>query len=303
MNRTETLALFVKAVETGSLSRAARASGVSLPSVSRRLTTLEERIGTRLLIRTTRSLALTEAGRVYYEHAKQMLADLDGVEASLLADAAEPVGRVSVRAPTLFGRAFVLPLLARFLADNPRVQLDVTLLDRDFNLVAEGIDLAIQIGSLPDSRLIVRRLGSLLWVMSAAPAYLERRGIPTIPKDLMQHDCLVFTQPGYEWRFRKDGRSLSLQVPARMRANNLDAVVEAAVAGAGVVYAPAWQVHEHVTAGRLQAVLRDYEVPPLPINALLSHRRLLSSKVRTLIEFLASQLNSRDFSSLSNGPT
>jgi DNA-binding transcriptional LysR family regulator len=303
MDRTETLALFVKAVETGSLSRAARASGVSLPSVSRHLTALEERIGTRLLIRTTRSLALTEAGRVYYEHAKQMLADLEAVEASLLADAGMPVGTVSVWAPTLFGRVFVLPLLARFLADNPRVHLDVTLLDRDFNLVEEGIDLAIRIGPLKDSSLIVRRVGSLLWVVSAAPAYLKRRGVPTIPEDLRHHDCLVFTQPGYEWRFRKDGRIINEQVPARMRANTLDAVVEAAVAGAGLVYAPAWQVREHVTAGRLQAVLRDYEVPSLPINALLSHRRLLSSKVRTLIEFLATQLNSRDFSSLSHNPT
>jgi DNA-binding transcriptional LysR family regulator len=302
MDRTETLALFVKAVETGSLSRAARASGVSLPSVSRHLTALEERIGTRLLIRTTRSLALTEAGRVYYEHAKQMLADLEAVEACLLADAGMPAGTVSVWAPTLFGRVFVLPLLARFLVDNPRVQLDVTLLDRAFNLVEEGIDLAVRIGPLKDSSLIVRRLGSLLWVVSAAPAYLKRRGVPTIPEDLRHHDCLVFTQPGYEWRFRKDGRIINEQVPARMRANTLDAVVEAAVAGAGLVYAPAWQVREHVTAGRLQAVLRDYEVPSLPINALLSHRRLLSSKVRTLIEFLATQLNSRDFSSLSHNP-
>jgi DNA-binding transcriptional LysR family regulator len=299
MDRADTLALFVKAVEVGSLSGAARASGLSLPSVSRHLTALEERIGTRLVVRTTRSLALTEAGRVYYDHAKQMLADLEAVEASLLADASVPTGTVSVWAPTLFGRVFVLPLLARFLADNPRVQLDVTLLDRDFNLVEEGIDLAIRIGPLRDSSLIVRRLGSLLWVVSAAPAYLEHRGVPTTPEHLRHHDCLVFTQPGYEWRFRKGGRSVSLEVPVRMRANALDAVVEAAVAGAGLVYAPAWQVHDHVAAGRLEVVLRDYEVPPLPVNALLSHTRLLSNKVRTLLEFLASQLGSRDFSSLS----
>jgi DNA-binding transcriptional LysR family regulator len=299
MDRADTLALFVKAVEVGSLSGAARASGLSLPSVSRHLTALEERIGTRLVVRTTRSLALTEAGRVYYDHAKQMLADLETVEASLLADASVPTGTVSVWAPTLFGRVFVLPLLARFLADNPRVQLDVTLLDRDFNLVEEGIDLAIRIGPLRDSSLIVRRLGSLLWVVSAAPAYLEHRGVPTTPEHLRHHDCLVFTQPGYEWRFRKGGRSVSLEVPVRMRANALDAVVEAAVAGAGLVYAPAWQVHDHVAAGRLEVVLRDYEVPPSPVNALLSHTRLLSNKVRTLLEFLASQLGSRDFSSLS----
>jgi DNA-binding transcriptional LysR family regulator len=299
MDRADALALFVKAVEVGSLSGAAHASGLSPPSVSRHLTALEERIGTRLVVRTTRSLALTEAGRIYYEHAKQMLADLDAVEASLLANASVPMGIVSVWVPTLFGRVFVLPLLARFLADNPRVQLDVTLLDREFNLVEEGIDLAIRVGPLKDSSLIVRRLGSLLWVVSAAPAYLERHGVPTTPEDLRHHDCLVFTQPGYGWRFRKYGRTSSVQVPARMRANALDAVVEAAVAGTGLVYAPAWQVCEHIAAGRLQVVLRDYEVPPLPINALLSHTRLLSNKVRSLLEFLASQLGSQDFSSLS----
>jgi DNA-binding transcriptional LysR family regulator len=298
MDRADALALFVKVVEVGSLSGAARATGLSLPSVSRHLTALEERIGTRLVVRTTRSLALTEAGRVYFEHGRGMLADLEAVETGLLANARVPMGTVSIWAPTLFGRVFVLPLLGRFLADNPSVQLDVTLLDRDFNLVEEGVDLAIQIGTLKDSSLIVRRLGSLLWVVSAAPCYLEQRGVPKTPDDLRHHDCLMFTQPGYEWRFRKRGRSVSLQVPTRMRANTLDGVVEAAIAGAGLVFSPAWQVRKHVAAGRLRAVLRDFEAPPLPINALLTHAKLLSNKVRALLEFLASRLGSHDFSSL-----
>lgn len=298
MDRIDALELFVAVVDAGSLSGAARASGLSLPSVSRHITALEERVGTRLVIRTTRSMAMTEAGRVYYEHARRMLADLKEVEAGLLADASVPAGKMSVWAPTLFGRVFITPLLARFLADNPRVTIDVTLLDREFNLVEEGIDLAIRIGPLKDSTLIVRRLGSLLWVVSGSPAYLRRRGTPRTPEDLDAHDCLVFTQPGYEWRFRRDGRAVGRKVPARMRANALDAVVAAAVAGTGLVYAPAWQVRDHVAAGRLRVVLRDYEVPPLPINALLSHSRLLSNKVRMLVDFLATQLSSRDFSSL-----
>jgi len=299
MNRTDSLALFVKAVDTGSLSGAARALRLSLPSVSRHITALEERIGTRLIIRTTRSLALTEAGRIYYEHAKQILAHLDEVEANLLADAAVPSGKVSVWGPTLFGRVFLVPLVARFLADNPRITLDVTLLDRPFNLVEEGVDLGIRIGPLKDSSLIVRRLGSLLWVVSGAPSYLERRGEPNTPAELTNHDCLVFSQPGYEWRFRSGGRTVSMQVPARMSSNTLDVVVAAAVAGAGLVYAPAWQVRDHVAEGRLKVVLREYEVAPLPINAILSHTRLLSAKVRSLLEFLARELASRDFTSLS----
>jgi DNA-binding transcriptional LysR family regulator len=134
-------------------------------------------------------------------------------------------------------------------------------------------------------------------VVSRAPGYLKRRGTPRTPDDLDDHDCLVFTQPGYEWRFRRDGRVSSRQPPPRMRANALDAIVEAAVAGNGLVYAPALQVEDHVAAGRLRVVLRDFEVPPLPINAVLSHTRLLS-KVRTLVDFLATQLNSRDFALL-----
>jgi DNA-binding transcriptional LysR family regulator len=298
VDRIDALELFVAVVDAGSLSGAARASGLSLPSVSRHITALEEHVGTRLVIRTTRSLAMTEAGRVYYEHARRMLADLHEVEAGLLADASVPAGKLSIWAPTLFGRVFIAPLLARFMADNPRVTIDVTLLDREFNLVEEGIDLAIRIGPLRDSNLIVRRLGSLLWVVSGAPSYLRRRGTPRTPEDLDAHDCLVFTQPGYEWRFRRDGRAVGRKVPVRMRANALDPIVAAAVAGNGLVYAPAWQVRDHVEAGRLRVVLRDYEVPPLPINALLSHTRLLSTKVRMLVDFLAAQLNSRDFSSL-----
>jgi DNA-binding transcriptional LysR family regulator len=296
MDRTDSLALFVKAVEAGSLSGAARESGLSLPSVSRHITALEERIGTRLVVRTTRCLALTEAGRAYYEHAKQPLADLAEVEAGLLADAAVPAGKVNLWAPTLFGRVFIVPLLARFLADNRRVSLDVTLLDRDFNPVEEGVDLAIRIGPLKDSSLIARRLGSLLWVVSGAPEDLDRRGEPAAPEDLKEHDCLVFTQPGYEWRFRKNGRDVSMRGPARMSANAL----AAAVAGAGLVYAPAWQVRDHVAAGRLKVVLRAYEVPALPVNALLSHTRLLSNKVRSLLEYLARELGSCDFSSLTD---
>ena len=298
MDRIATLELFVAVVDAGSLSGAARASGLSLPSVSRHITALEQHVGTRLVIRTTRSLAMTEAGRVYYEHARRMFADLNELEQGLLADASITAGKLSIWAPTLFGRVFIAPLLAGFLAQNPRVTIDVTLLDRDFNLVEEGIDLAIRIGPLKDSSLIIRRLGSLLWVVSAAPGYLRRRGTPRTPADLDDHDCLVFTQPGYEWRFRRDGRATGRQPPARMRANALDAVVEAAVAGNGLVYAPAWQVQEHVAAGRLRVVLREYEVPPLPINAVLSHTRLLSNKVRTLLDFLAAQLASRDFSTL-----
>lgn len=287
MDRTDALALFVKAADVGSLSGAARSLGLSLPSVSRHMTALEERLGTRLLIRTTRKLALTEAGRVFYARAKQILADLDEAESSLLTDARVPTGKLSVCGPTLFGRAFMIPLLARFLIDHPRITLDVKLLDRHVNIVEEGIDLAIRIVALEDSSLIVRKLGSLLWVVSGAPTYLDRRGEPKTLDDLAKHDCLVFSQQsvGSEWRLQKDGKPIDVRVPVRMRANTLDAVVAAALEGGGLVYAPAWQVVEHVTAGRLRLVLRQHELPPVPINAIVTHTKLLSAKVRLLLDF------------------
>lgn len=297
MNRVDALTLFVKVVDAGSLSGAARVLGLSLASVSRHLTAIEQNAGTRLVVRTTRSLVLTDAGRLYYERAKRILTEIEELETAILADATVPTGRLHVSGPTLFGRVFMLPLLGRFLAANPRVTMDVTLLDRQVNLVEEGIDLAIRIGELDDSSLIVRKLGSLLWVIAAAPRYLDQRGQPKTLDDLAQHDCLVFTQRpiGAEWRVFKDGQALDYRVPVKMRSNTLDGVVAAAVEGVGLVRAPAWQVIEHVAAGRLKVILRDYEVPPLPIQAVLTHNKLLSTKVRALLDFLIQQWAKKNF--------
>jgi DNA-binding transcriptional LysR family regulator len=297
MDRTDAMTLLVTTADAGSLSGAARALGLSLASVSRHMTALEERLGTRLVVRTTRKLALTEAGRVYYERAKRILAEIDEVETSLLADAVSPAGRLHVSGPIAFGRVFMLPLLAEFLAAHPRITIDVTLLDRQVNLVEEGIDLAIRIGTMEDSGLIVRKLGSLRWVVSGSPAYLNRRGTPRRISDLSEHDCLVYSQQntGSAWRLLDRGKQASIRVPVRMRSNTLDGVIAAAIAGTGLVYAPAWQIAEHVAAGKLQVVLRNHGLPPLPINAVLTHNKLLSGKVRALLEFLVENLASKDF--------
>jgi DNA-binding transcriptional LysR family regulator len=295
MNRVDALTLFVKAIDAGSLSGAARKLELSLASVSRHMTAIE---GTRLVVvRTTHSLILTDAGRLYYERAKRILADIEELETALLADSTEPTGRLHVSGPTLFGRVFMLPLLARFLATNPKVTMDVTLRDGNVNIVEEGINLAIRIGHLDDSTLIVRKLGSLLWVIAGPPEYLKQRGQPKTPDDLAQHDCLVYTQrpAGGEWRFFKDGAVLDHRVPFKMRSNVLDGVVAAAVNGVRLVRAPAWQVSEYVAAGQLKVILRDYEAPPLPIQAVLTHNKLLSSKVRALLDFLIELWANKNF--------
>jgi DNA-binding transcriptional LysR family regulator len=299
VDRMDTMSLFVAAIDTGSLSGAARISGISLSSVSRHLSALEERVGTRLLIRTTRTLALTEAGQRYYDKSRRILAEIDEMESGLHTDAETPVGRLHVAGPTLFGRYFMLPLLARFAVMHPRIVMDVMLLDRLHNLIEDGIDVAVRIGPMVDSSLIVRKLGALRWIICAAPVYLEQRGTPDTLADLSGHDCLVYSQDSVsaEWPLLDGDKPAQVQVPVRMRSNTLDGVVAAAVEGAGLVYAPAWSVMNFVKAGRLTVVLSKHELPPLPIQAVFTHNRLLSGKVRALVDYLALQFAGTDFDS------
>ncbi|CUI55779.1 LysR family transcriptional regulator [Achromobacter xylosoxidans] len=300
VNRSEGMALLVAAVDQGSLSGASRVSGISLASVSRRISALEERVGTRLLVRSTRALRLTEAGQRYYAEAKRLLAEMDELESSMRIDAAEPSGRLRVTAPTLYGRVHLQPLLAKFLMQHPKVALDLHLLDRPVNLLEEGIDLAVLVGEQPSSSLVARRLGSIRWVLSASPDYLARRGIPHSLQDLAQHDGLVYSHLATEdaWTLIDKGKPVTVRVRTRMRSNTVDGVVTAAAAGAGIVYAPAWAIADHVAAGRLQPLLVASETPPRPVFALMTHQRLMAGKVRSLVEFLARHLREKSLNDL-----
>jgi DNA-binding transcriptional LysR family regulator len=290
----------VAAVDQGSLSGASRVSGVSLASVSRHISALEERLGTRLLVRSTRVLRLTEAGQRYYAEAKRLLAEMDELESSMRVDAAEPSGRLRVTAPTLYGRVHLQPLLAKFLVLHPKVTLDLHLLDRPVNLLEEGIDLAVLVGEQPSSSLVARRLGSIRWVLSAAPDYLARRGTPRGLRDLAQHDGLVYSHLAIDdaWTLMHEGRPTVVRVPTRMRSNTVDGVVTAAAAGAGIVHAPAWAIADHVAAGRLLVLLPESETPPRPVFALMTHQRLMAGKVRSLLDFLAQHLRAKSLNEL-----
>lgn len=294
------MALLVAAVDQGSLSGASRVSGVSLASVSRHISALEERLGTRLLVRSTRVLRLTEAGQRYYAEAKRLLAEMDELESSMRVDAAEPSGRLRVTAPTLYGRVHLQPLLAKFLVRHPKVTLDLHLLDRPVNLLEEGIDLAVLVGEQPSSSLVARRLGSIRWVLSAAPDYLARRGTPRGLRDLAQHDGLVYSHLATDdaWTLMHEGRPTVVRVPTRMRSNTVDGVVTAAAAGAGIVHAPAWAIADHVAAGRLLVLLPESETPPRPVFALMTHQRLMAGKVRSLLDFLAQHLRAKSLNEL-----
>ncbi|MEP4380632.1 MAG: LysR family transcriptional regulator [Alphaproteobacteria bacterium] len=294
------MALFVATVDAGSLSGASRDIGLSLSTVSRHLTSLEERVGMKLLVRTTRALALTEAGQKYHERAKQLLSEIDDLELSLTEQTASPSGQLTISGPTLFGRVYLLPILSDFMIRYPDITLDMVLLDRAVNLVEEGIDLAVRIYDLDDSSLIVRRLGNLRWVFSAAPEYLKAMGTPEKPENLEDHDCLLFYEESRtpRWPVLVNGKPGHIKIPVKASSNTLDGVIAAAVAGAGVTFTPAWAVADHVGHGRLKVVLSEYELPPRPINAVFTHSRLLSGKVRALLDCLVEEISTHELDTL-----
>jgi DNA-binding transcriptional LysR family regulator len=291
------LATFVRVVDAGSLSGAARSLPSSLTSVSRQISALEERYGTQLLLRTTRRLALTDDGRILYERAKSILGELKEVEATLSRGRQEPSGRIRVSAPTLMGRLLVAPLLAEFLRRYPSLTLDLLLVDRTVDMVEEDIHLSLRVGHLPDSQLVARKLADLRMIVCASPAYLERRGVPQTPVDLGRHDCLVFSDtPGIaEWRF-KDGSKAErrIRMAGRLWVNSLDALVSAAREGAGIVRVPLWQVEADIATGALQRILRAYEPPPTPLHLLFQPSRLASAKTRVFVDYLLERWRTAD---------
>lgn len=292
MDQLAAIATFVRVVDAGSLSAAARSLPSSLTSVSRQISALEQHFGTPLLLRTTRHLALTDDGRILYERAKSILAEFREVEANLSRERDAPSGRLRISAPTLMGRLLIAPLLAGFLRRYPLLAVDLLLVDRAVDMVEEDIHLALRIGRLPDSQLVARKLADLRMIVCAAPAYLERRGVPQVPADLGGHDCLMFsdTPDTAEWHFAGSAKAQrKIRISGRLWVNSLDALVTAAKQGAGIVRVPSWQVEADVAAGALQRLLRGYEPPPAPLHLLLGPSRLTSSKCRVFVDYLVEQ--------------
>jgi DNA-binding transcriptional LysR family regulator len=288
MDKLAAMRVFVGIADAGNLSAAGRQLGLSLTSVSRQLLGLEEALGTTLVERTTRHLSLTEAGQLYYQRAKQILEDMAEAERGLKAQTGIASGRLHVSAPTLLGRLRLAPILPGFLAQQPAVSIDLMLVDRPVRLADEGVDVALRVGPLEDSGLIVRKLDDIQLVVCAAPDYLRRRGEPARPGDLLEHDCLAFGDvPGVaEWSFQDGVGRRSLRIPTRLCANDLDTLVRAALAGAGLVRVPWWQVAHDLADGRLRTVLDAYQRPSTPLSILTLRNRLLLPKVRAFVDFL-----------------
>ena len=288
MDKFAAMRVFVTIADAGSLSAAGRQLGLSLTSVSRQLMALEEVLGTTLVERTTRHLSLTESGRLYCERAKQILEEVAETERGLTMQTGIASGRLHVSVPSLLGRLRLGPMLPGFLAEQTQVSIDLMLVDRAVRLADEGIDVALRVGPLEDSGLIVRKLDDVQLVVCAAPDYLRRRGEPATPDDLVGQDCLAFGDvPGVaEWSFQDGAARRSLRIPTRLCANDFAALVSGALAGAGLVRVPSWQIAHYLADGRLRIVLGAYQRPSTPLSILTLRNRLLLPKVRAFVDFL-----------------
>lgn len=302
MDQLTAMAAFVRAVETGSLSAAARSLPSSLTAVSRQISTLEQRFGTQLLLRTTRRLVLTEDGRVFYERAKSILDDIREIEETMSGARQELSGRLRVSTPTLMGRLLIAPLLGDFLHRYPSLAIDLLLVDRGVDLLEEDIHVSLRVGRLPDSQLIARKLADVQMIHCASPDYLAQRGTPQAPADLARHDCLVFSDtPGAAtWRFGRDPKAgTRIRISGRLRVNSLDALMAAARSGAGIVRVPSWQARTELAQGYLRRILREHEPALAPLHAVYQPSRLTSQKTRAFVDFLVERWrNNNPFGSL-----
>lgn len=289
MDRFEGVQTFVAVVEAGSFSLAAERLGRAKSVVSRQLATLENHLGVQLLNRTTRRLSLTEAGREFYERGQRILSDLAEAEQAVAAGQAALRGRLRLAAPLSFGLLHLVPALNAFLAAHPELVLDLDLDDRRVNLVEEGFDLALRIGDLADSTLVARPLVPIRMVLCASPAYLRRQGTPHQPADLAFHAGLVYgnVPEAQQWRFLDAGGKVhTVKVPARLRANNGDALLQATLDGLGLCVIPTFLCHRALADGSLAALLPAYRVPGTTAYAITPSRQHLPQRVRLLLDFL-----------------
>ncbi|MBL6458506.1 LysR family transcriptional regulator [Belnapia sp. T6] len=294
MDRLEELRLFAAVVEAGSLAAAGRRLGHSPPAVTRAVAALEARLGTRLLERSTRRLAPTEAGRQLAEQGRRLLSDYAEAMATAAGEAGPPRGRLRIGAPLVFGRRHVAPVLADFLVGHPAVTAELLLSDRNADLLEEGIDVALRIGPLSEGSLVARRIGQLRRMVAASPGWIADHGRPAAPEALAGQPAVIFgTAPGaMEWSFQAPGGGGTVTVrPApRLAVNEAEAAVEAAIAGHGPVRALSYQLAEALADGRLVRLLEDWEGAPIPVSLVLPSARLMPSRIRAFLDFAAPRL-------------
>ncbi|MFK7699523.1 LysR family transcriptional regulator [Pseudomonas caspiana] len=284
MDRLLLMSCFVRAVETGSFSAAGRDLGLGQPNVSRYVAALENHLQTRLLHRSTRKLMLTPEGERYYADARRILDSVEQSESSLRGNVT-PSGLLRVACPTALAHTFIVPHVASFLGRYPELSLDLQINDRYVNLVDEGAELAIRIGHLEDSAMRARPLAWFERVCVASRAYLEKRGAPSSPDDLKEHDCLIYTllSTGPNWRFK----DTDVPISGRLRVNSPEAIREYVNAGLGIAQGPQWLYEDGLKSGNLQLLLGEYVAPPVPIQIVYLANRLLPQRAIVFMDFMA----------------
>lgn len=289
MDVMQSMQVFRRVAEVSSFSAVAREINVSQSTVSKHVAALEERLGTKLFNRSTRSLKLTDAGAEYYRYCVRILNDFQEAEASVGMGRIRPTGSIRVAATSAFGNKFVIPLLNDFLHTYPDIDVDLVLDDRYVDLVKDGIDLALRVGPLADSSLVARKIGTSKRVVVASPDYLLKHGIPKTPLQLASHSCLLYTlqETPNEWFFSstKYGDE-SVQVSGRFKASSHSVLLNAALAHMGITTLCEWQVKEHVKKGHLTVLLKNYQLTPYDVNAIYTERRFVPQKIKCLVELL-----------------
>jgi DNA-binding transcriptional LysR family regulator len=280
---------FVRAVETGGFTAAAQDLKLTPSAVSKIVSRLEERLGVRLLNRTTRRIALTPEGETYFRRCQRILADIEDAESTVMQSRRQPQGVLRVNTGIAFGTHQLLPVLPKFLAAYPEIQVDLTMVDHLVDLLEEGADVAVRMAPMTDSALIARKIRDVKRLIVAAPAYLKQHGTPRIPADLAQHNCLSFNvnQHLSAWPFRTTSGVERVQIKGNVETNNADALLRLTLAGVGIGRFADIAINQDIAAGRLVPLLTDvHHEEPLPLHAVYPHRRFLSPKVEAFVDFL-----------------
>ena len=289
MDKLKQIESFVGVAIRGSLTAAARAEGVAPAVIGRRIDALEERLGVKLLLRTTRRITLTHEGSAFLEDCQRLLADLANAEASVSAGGVKASGHLRVTSPAGFGRRHVAPLVPRFIAQHPDVSVSLNLSDRVVDIVNESFDCAIRVGDLPDSSLISVRLADNRRLCVATPAYLQSAGVPQSPADLSRHECLTLSSDASQtrgWAFQVDGEVVHLRPSGRLDCSDGQVLHDWCAQGLGIAWRSTWEVENEVASGKLVAVLESFAAPPNGIYAVFPHTKHLPLRLRLWIDFV-----------------
>src|SRR5580658_7717112 len=287
MDRLREMEIFVRVIEAGSFSAAARDLNMGQPAVSKTIASLEDRLGVRLLTRSTRKLSPTETGAAFYERVVRAIGEADEAEAAAQGAGPGLEGRLRISAPVTFSRLHLVPKLGSFLDAHPKVQLDLVMDDREVDLVAENIDAALRLGVLTDSALKARKLGQADRLVVATPDYLARRGIPRTPADLLEHDGVIYGQSsgGQEWLFRRGTAETSVYLKARLKLSAAEGVREAILAGQGFAIASRWMFAPELESGEVVSILDEWTLPAMDLWVIYPSGRLTSAKARAFIKW------------------